>query len=94
MKNQTKKWVLAGAVALSSAAGDAASQLVSGQINWTRVMLFGLALGVVTRAVGAALAALAVQEIVGESLVVTTTVTPSAPDVTTTVTSAPPESAG
>lgn len=63
MKHATKKWVLAGAVALTSGAGEIFMRMASGEAaNWTAAMVVGVVMGIVTRGVGATLAAMASSE--------------------------------
>lgn len=63
LKATTKKYILAGASALVSALGDLSQQLTNpNPVNWTRVLIAGVAMGVLVRVFGAVLGAVATHE--------------------------------
>jgi hypothetical protein len=62
MTKRKRQWLHAGLVALVSAGADVGAQIASGSINPTRVVIVGLVIGGLSRAVGAALAAMAMND--------------------------------
>lgn len=63
MTSRKRKWIHAGLVALVSGVADVGAQLASGQlVNAPRAVVVGIGVGLVARAVGAMLAAKALDE--------------------------------
>jgi hypothetical protein len=63
MKAKSKKWVHAGVTGLVAGVADISTQLATGTlVNAPRAMIVGIGVGIVARALGAALAAMSTSD--------------------------------
>ena len=62
MKTRTRKALLAGGVALTTALTDVSLQLANGSASITRSAIVGIVAGIVARVLGALLAAISMPE--------------------------------